>query len=565
MRRWITLLFLTVCASEVAGTVDYDDFPTTLQSILDERIAALNTEGGICIAGRVTLSDGAPIHSGADAQVNFQPGLDEPTRMYEGGWFIMGRTLPAFYASPGGMLAVRAFGYDPLDAPITVLTDEVTYADLMLMRTPSEQLSSVMGVVTDEDDQPFSDAKVSISFPFANFGIGSQGPSYPRREQTTGLDGRYEFTGLSDTAHSAVAWAPGYAFHSGSFTPPPGETAVENRRLYPNRTIRIRYVHQRDGTRNFTGGDLQVGTIYWLNGDGGVDFSEGRVEGYDWEDLRDLELRQYQDVLMFRVFYVTGRNGYYDAGAIDFDDLMEAAESGYGITTSPVLVGHVYVVHTYEEDQFVKFLVESDEFSFRTVITGDPDPLVFAGYGLTVDFTFASQNSQLFVQQELTTPSIVGADSLPSVWQLSGMEGATFEMDLAFTYHERDLVARRILEPGLDLFWSGNQGGTWQALQAVHDRDANALTVEGLQAVGWFAIGNLTPVRPGDLDQDGDIDLKDGALLLQCFTGDGETLHTANCIPGLFDDDAAVGLGDVVSFVSCMSGPAVSPQPACGG
>ena len=77
----------------------------------------------------------------------------------------------------------------------------------------------------------------------------------------------------------------------------------------------------------------------WLNGTGGVDFSEGVVEGYDPDDLRDLELRQNQDVLKFRNFYANGNNGVYDAGAVDFASLMEADENGYKTNARPCLVG----------------------------------------------------------------------------------------------------------------------------------------------------------------------------------------------------------------------------------
>jgi hypothetical protein len=91
-----------------------------------------------------------------------------------------------------------------------------------------------------------------------------------------------------------------------------------------------------------------------------VDFSEGKVEGYEPDDLRDLEVRQDQGILRFRNFYVNGRNGFYDAGLVDFDSVVEANDIGYSTHEKPCLSGHVYVVRTYEEDNYAKFIVQSD-------------------------------------------------------------------------------------------------------------------------------------------------------------------------------------------------------------
>jgi len=42
-----------------------------------------------------------------------------------------------------------------------------------------------------------------------------------------------------------------------------------------------------------------TGHLAWMNGAGGLDFSDGRVEGYEKDSLRDLEFRQKDGGLFF--------------------------------------------------------------------------------------------------------------------------------------------------------------------------------------------------------------------------------------------------------------------------
>ena len=349
-------LFIGCHSPAIVTPIDYGGFPPDLQLVLDQRIAELNANGGICIAGRVTMSDGTIINGGKDVLVNLHHGVDAPLRVYEGGWFIMRRILRSNYAGPGKGFILRAVGYEPIDASVTVLDGEMTYLEFVMHKTAPENLASVQGMVLDENDEPVNGARVSISFPFANLGTRNK----PYISMTTDFDGRYSFGGLSVTEHTVTAYADGYAYHTGKFTPLAGAVVLEPRKLYPKRRIIIDYVYQANGSRNFTAGDLHKGTIDWLNGKGGVDFSEGKVEGYEPDDLRDLEMQQDQGILKFRNFYVNGRNGFYDAGLVDFESVVEAKDTKYSTREKLCLVGHVYVVKTYEEGNYAKFIVRSD-------------------------------------------------------------------------------------------------------------------------------------------------------------------------------------------------------------
>ena len=354
MKRVIICIIIIFFFNLPAAAIGYDDFPPNIQQIIDERIAELTSNGGVCIAGRVTMDDETHIGSGKDVQINLICGTDEPLWIYNDGWFVMGRTLqPSRYAIPG-RLVLRAFGYDPIDTPITILEGEMTYVEFVMNGTPYEDMALITGTVVNEQNEPVDGAMVSLSFPLASHGIYEQ----PYMSIVTGLDGQYLFEDLSTTKHNILASASGCAYHRITVTPSASETVAKDLTLYPNRKAVIDYVYQADGSCSFIGGNLQAGTIEWINGTGGIDFSDGGVEQYKQGSLRDIEMKQDCDMLNFRIFYCNGKNGFYDAGAVDFESVTDAAESGYLIKEKPCVVGHVYVIRTYE-DNYAKFTVRS--------------------------------------------------------------------------------------------------------------------------------------------------------------------------------------------------------------
>ena len=353
-----TIVCVIICLFNLpAFAIDYKDFPPDLQKILDLRIAEVNTNGGFCVAGVITMSDGARIRSGEDVMVNFCNSIDEPLWVYKDGWFIMGRALQSEYARERGKLRVRALGYEPNDVSITIPKGEITYIELGAQKTSPEDLASIEGVVLNDQNEPFSGARISLGFPFANHGYRSDtGDTYSHREMTTGQNGQYSFKGLSSAEHTVTAYAGGCAYHSIRFTSSAGEAATKNLKLYRNRKITIDYVYQADGNRSFTEGDLTKGTVEWVNGHDGMDFSEGKAVEHQ---ERDLEMRQDQDELKFQIFYSNGSgNGIYDEGEVDFESITEADENNHYIGAKPCIIGHVYVVKTYENN-FAKFIVKS--------------------------------------------------------------------------------------------------------------------------------------------------------------------------------------------------------------
>jgi hypothetical protein len=337
--------------------ISYRDFPSHLQAILDKRIAELYTSGGICIAGRVKFNDGSPVGSGNDVMINLHHDIDEPLAVYEGGWFVMYRTVSSRYAGPDKGFVLRAFGYDPIDASFDVLANEITYVDFEMKRTPPDKLASVKGVVTDANDRPLEGADVLISFPFSY--RGTPDGARPQMKTLTDPNGEYSFEGLSGAEYSALFAKSGYAYDSHKFTPPEGATVVKDVKLYPRDRVIIDYVYQADGSPNFTLGDLKTGTIDWSADKGGVDFSEGKVKASG--PGIDLRLYQEKGVLKFRAANTGGLNGFSDAGVVPFDWVTVADETGYTGDDKVCKLYHVYVVRTSEEGNYAKFIVSHEE------------------------------------------------------------------------------------------------------------------------------------------------------------------------------------------------------------
>lgn len=338
-----------------AWAVDYNDFPPALQQILDQRTAELASKGGICVAGSVTASDETYFGSGKELKVNFLQGVDDPLEIYDSGWFIMKRTFQPIPNYGPAKLVLRAFGYDPIDATFAALEGKITYAEFVMNKTPAEDLATITGTVTYDENEPAGGVSVNLIFPYA-----SAANENPQMSTITEPNGRYSLENLSSTEyHLYIAAIPGYAGVSAYITTAKGKATIKDIQLYPNLKIVIDYVYQADGSRNFTGGDLKKGTIKWANGRDGVDFSDGKAEGYEPESPRDIEMRQDQDVLKFRIFYGNGQqkqNGFYDAGDAAFESVKEASEAGYFMDMKPCKVGHTYVVKTYEGN-YAKFVV----------------------------------------------------------------------------------------------------------------------------------------------------------------------------------------------------------------
>ncbi|MGD0784803.1 MAG: carboxypeptidase regulatory-like domain-containing protein [Sedimentisphaerales bacterium] len=350
-----TAFIIVFLLSLSAYALDYNDFPPNLQQILEKNIRKMNSKEDFFIAGRVSFSDDAQITSGKDLKANLSVpgGIDEPIWVYDYGWLIMDRPCKFSKGDRPWKFIIRAFGYDPIDASIAVSKGKVTYVDYVLNKTPAEKLSSITGIVVNENNQPIEGAVVTLTFPGSNYGSNE----VPEMTMDTGPDGRYSFKGLSSTEHYILFTSPGYAYHTILVKPPTGQIVTNNIILSKNLKIVIDYVYQDSNSLSFTDGNLQSGTVEWANGNEGMDFSDGKAKkGYDPQS-RDLEMRQNQNSLIFNIFYVNGKNGFADLGVVNFDSITKVPKNNYDLKSKACEIGHVYVVRT-QEGRYAKFIVK---------------------------------------------------------------------------------------------------------------------------------------------------------------------------------------------------------------
>jgi hypothetical protein len=577
---------LATCLSTQVFAIDYGDFPSHLQTVLDERIAELDSEGGTCLAGRVTFDDGGFISGGQDVMVNYLNGADSPATLYEGGWFIS-RKWSSYYAADNRRIVIRAFEYDPIDLFITILPDEITYLEVEMHRTPPAGTATITGIVTNEDDQPFHGASVGITFPLA--WVAATGK--PTRSVQSGPDGRFTFDSIASAEYRISAYSSDYASDSDVCTPPPGGICDVTRKLYPRRRIIFDYVYQPDGSRDFTGEGLQAGRIDWAVNEGAMNFSLGGIGLYAEGDSSDLHLRQVDDVLEFYTFFIGNGNGIYHPGAVPFDSITTAPESGYSYGSFPCLVGHVYVIETYWEEHYAKLIVQTAEPSFRTILAGDPAPIEFPGYGVTVDMVNVDEQGKLYAQMLSTSPG--PEPTLPRYHALETNYGLEFEATVTIAYNDDELAEHDMAEGGLTLLYSDDGGETWRTIPAVVDSQNNTVTASDQDLLGMYAVGDVnrdsdgdlipdllddcddTPAGvlvdasgcalpiPGDTDEDLDVDQIDFGLLQRCLSGAGLEQPLVACEKAKLDTDNDVDSHDIALFLQCQSGSNVYGDPFC--
>ena len=511
-------VLLGILYAPAALALQYSDFPSELQLILDERIAELDAGGGICIAGLVTFSDGAPISDGADVLVNlYHDGLDEPMWIHDGGWFIMGRVGSASYAGPDKGMVLRAFGYDPNDASVTILDGEMTYLEFEMIKTLPENMLQIDGIVYDENNQgAFGNiytpghATVSMYFTFANNGPGT----YPLMLTQTitnpipghGLGGgEYSFQDFGPGEYELMATAEGYDYQTYMITLSEREAAIVHFKIYPNRSIIIDYVYQADGSRDFTTGSLQTGTIEWLNGSGGVDFSRGQVAGGDGQDL---SMVQQADILRFEATEPNGLNSFYDSGLVDFDSVLEVTETGYSTDSRLCKVGHVYVART-GEGNYAKFIIQSFKAAIRMFnsvphFLGSYDEAEFPGYGLWLKQYYPDpypydQSNTVCVSKFFGNSDGLDGAKLPYVWQVDDdlSEWSYYLLfKLTFVYDEDNVASAGLSENELTVFQSPDDGVSWDRLHTTRDSLNNTLEVWA-DRLSWFVIGSVdTEILP---------------------------------------------------------------------
>jgi formylglycine-generating enzyme required for sulfatase activity len=205
------------------------------------------------------------------------------------------------------------------------------------------------GRITDEDGRPVYNAEVHIS------------AGYVKKSVTTDMQGRYTMTVESPGSVRSVSVVPprdsllDNNYKTVSIKP---STAVQlDFILFQHRTVAIDYLYQPDDSHDFAG-NVSRGTIVMRTGSsfGAAVFHQGKAEQKGQPN--DITVEVVADRLSFRCFYKSSKgNGFIDLGEVAFDGVTQAPETGYSMSERPCLVGHVYVVRTYD-GKYAKFAVK---------------------------------------------------------------------------------------------------------------------------------------------------------------------------------------------------------------
>lgn len=267
--------------------------------------AEIMADGKFLIVGRFQFSDKRIIEGGGcpEAFVNYIQSIDVFLTVEAGGWFYTRNAIDSYYAEDGN-LQIRALGHQPVDLPLTVDADIILVDEILLI---PETEYAIEGTVRDAAGEPQQGIVVDLRFPLSNNCWG------PLATTRTDEAGRYAFHDLSCAEHRVILGAPfGFVYVTTDIVPQSTEAAeVVDFVLQSKLQMVLDYAYQPDGSRTLFGPNLVTGTITWPAEGMGLDFEDGHLEGYESEDLRDLDLLQEADSLYVRCVYQTGSNGFY--------------------------------------------------------------------------------------------------------------------------------------------------------------------------------------------------------------------------------------------------------------
>lgn len=345
----VTILGIAFPLSGLA--LDLTDVPDEIRIHLTSA-ADIMADGYFLIVGRLRFEDDRVIEGGGcpEAFVAYVQAVNEQLNVEADGWFYTWRSIEPEYAEDG-VLQIRALGHQPIDIPLVVDADILLIDDIELL---PETEYTVEGVVIDPVGAPVPNIVIDLHFPEMT---NCWEPIATTRTDDAGY---YTFQGLSSAEHQVALSAPlGYVYVTADVAPQTASlVAIANFTLYSELRIVIDYVYQSNGSRTLTGSEVITGTATWETTHG-FDFEDGGPEYFEAEDLRDLELVQDGGELFLRVVYISEEeNGFYQVPDTRFVDIVEAAESGYGIRRTLCSVGDVFVVRTYE-GHYAKFVVQA--------------------------------------------------------------------------------------------------------------------------------------------------------------------------------------------------------------
>ncbi len=336
----------------MAQALDLADVP---DSIRTELVAAAETmaDGNFLIVGQLHFSDGRAVEGGvcAEAFVNYVGTIDKALTVTSDGWFYTQFPIDAYYA--GGTLQIRALGQKPVDIPLTFDADILLIDDTILV---PETAYTISGIVTNPAGEPEQGISIGLRFPLAT------NCWEPLLSMWTDASGRFSFDHLSSAAHRVALGAPiGYVYETIDVASSPTQTASEVSFVLQSKLqVVMDYWYQTDGSRSFDGDSVVSGSVTWPAEGLGFDFEDGHLEGYEADDLRDLDLIQEGGTLYLYCVYQNGTTGFYRSSESMIGSIASASEAGYTTDRTACQVGDVFVVRT-SEGHYAKFAIQAIE------------------------------------------------------------------------------------------------------------------------------------------------------------------------------------------------------------
>ncbi len=204
---------------------------------------------------------------------------------------------------------------------------------------------------------------------------------------------------------------------------------------------------------------------------------------------------------------------YYGVYEIDYDIRFSYSDD-HGATWSPVAYLNNNALTDIEKDLYP---VPSTDGRGTWVVVWQSKEPIHPLVGLDYDILFAY--------------SVDNGETWSSPWVVN-----SFAFDIFDSMYDRDPEVAYLGDDTWMTIW-GSQYDLDGAIGPDYD----------------LMIATATLVRDGDQDADGDVDLYDFGAFQACFDPDGP-LHTG-CLVFDFDGDEDVGLDDLVSFESQLTGP----------
>ncbi len=256
---------------------------------------------------------------------------------------IVLRLVPNVRHSQAVEFRLMAAGFETYKLRTILRPGEVlVWDDIVLEPLTRRSAASLVGTVWLEDDADPDGMVISIN-----------------SEETTFTDhsGYFVVDAVSPGELGLSTYKPGYIGLHTKFNVEKGERVHCGLRGYRERFVRVRWVYQPNGTRDFTDNVLTGEATLSSRKRRRVRFDTGL--GQESRGRSDFMIRQEEDHLVLYHFDVSGPTSPQSIVVTDkaFHDVVSAPQSGYARGDSVLRLGGLYVFRCYDGKHYAKMQV----------------------------------------------------------------------------------------------------------------------------------------------------------------------------------------------------------------